>query len=362
MEILWIVLIVSTITAMLCSRYIERYSGVSLRYIRPDLIYFTFCLLVMIVVAGLRKGIGDTSVYRHAYNNLHTDFIRILLEYDMDPGFFAFSSFIKAFISDDSQVYIFICAALTIFLICFVLYKYSGDFGLAIFVFITMGTYINLMNGIRQYLAAAILFLIFPMIEERKLFKYMILVLIISLIHQSALIFLPLYFVVNNKAWGKITYTILGVGLFLYITYGVSGPIIVQLIGATQYSGYSEGLLSTDEGANIIRPIIAFVPVILSFIGKDVLMREEKHANVVINMNLLNAISMLLATNYWIYARFSLYFSLYSIILLVWCIKYMFRGKNKVLIYLLTIVLYGVFFWYENYNMNLIYVSDYIRI
>ena len=61
-------------------------------------------------------------------------------------------------ISDDPQLLIFTTALITNVLIVIILYKYSRMFELSIYVYITSGLYTVSMNGIRQSLAAAIIF------------------------------------------------------------------------------------------------------------------------------------------------------------------------------------------------------------
>lgn len=306
---------------------------------------------ILICVAGLRKGFADTVSYMAGFNNITgtwSENVNELLANDSkDAGFYFFTRFFHFFISDNAQVYIFVLSLITLGLIFYVLYKYSDLFEMAIFLFITSGCFVVTMNGVRQYLASAIMFFAFPLIEKRKWYIYIPLVLIVSTIHTTALIFIPLYFIVGEKAWGRITWLILGVGAFLYVSYPVTGPMLASVLNESQYSEYSGVIASTGAGANIIRVAVMAVPVVLSYWGRRLPLRKKKYYNTMLNMSVVNLVMILLATRYWIYARFNVYFMVYMIILLCWLIKDMFDESTTKLVQLGCIVCYLIYFYYE---------------
>lgn len=312
---------------------------------------FSFmAMAVLILVAGSRNGIGDTEIYMEGFKTAPSTIaasIKMLVNKSMkDRGFYFIEGIIKT-IKDDEHFFIFVISAITICLIFMTYYKYSEYLELSIYLFITTGCYLVTMNGIRQYLASAILFFVFPMIEKRNWKVYIPIVLICSMIHKSALIFLPLYFFVNQKAWGKVTKWILAAGIILYITYPVTGPILANALGESQYGEYKSVLMSTGSGANMIRVLVMSVPIVLSYIGREYLKGKEKYYNIIVNFSVVNLIFILLATKFWIYARFNMYFSVYMIMLIIWCIRYLFDETNRKIIYILCMFFYFIYYWYE---------------
>lgn len=325
------------------------------KYIVPGRISSVIACIILILFSGLRRGIGDTGTYKHSFemnisNNVSEFFLTT--DFQKDWGFNLFQTILKS-INENPQFMIFICSLITIVCLFWVYYKYSDSLQYSIFYFITSGAYLTSMNGIRQYIVSAILFAAFPLVVKRKFYLYFPLVLIMSTFHQSALIFIPLYFICNQKAWGTWTVLLLLGGIGLYISYPITGPIIADLIGETQYSEYSTVLLSTGEGANIIRAIVNAVPLILCFLGRrNKELNSKKGYDLVVNMSVLNLIFMLLANKYWIYARFNMYFSLYSILLLTWCIDNIFEVRSEKIVRLLSVILYILFFLYEMYGLG----------
>lgn len=346
----WWMTLFSTYFLCLVARVNGRYRYIhGERTFRAQEIFSLLACGILIFVSGFRENVGDTETYRQIIGNLGTNFMGFLRNPTIkeDQGFYAFAVFVRQFISTDTQIFLLIAAIITIGLIFITLYKYTDILELAVFLFITTGCYLVTMNGVRQYLASAILFASFPLIYQKKWKIYFPIVLLCSTIHRSALIFLLLYFVADSPAWGKMTKWILFIGIFLFVTYPVTGPILADLLGETQYGNYKEALLSTGAGANMIRVVVMAVPVVLSYLGKDYVKGKEKYYNIIVNFSVINLIAILLATRFWIYARFNMYFSLYMIILLTWIIRYMFDEKNTKIVYICCMGLYAIYYFYE---------------
>lgn len=70
---------------------------------------------------------------------------------------------------------------------------------------------------------------------------------------------------------------------------------------------------------------------------------------------------MAIATQNWIFARFTIYFGLYNVILMSWVIS-LFAKKQQKLVYYLVIGFYFVYFYYENVvTLDIIYKSDFLK-
>lgn len=364
MTIWWITLISTFVFSWFATKTgkIYRTNTPLVRYKANKIVAIVPCM-ILIVVAGLRSNIGDTSTYIFSFRNSIPDNLKeffLTVDYEGDWGFDLLQTVIKQIWGNKPQYMIFICSFITIICIFINFYKYSDYLELAVFYFITAGNYLVTMNGIRQYLVSAILFLAFPLVIRKKWKSYFVLVLILSTMHKSALIFIPLYFVINAKAWGTITKWILIIGIGLFVTYPVSGPIIVEMLGESQYGHYGEQLMLSGGGANILRVFVYAVPVVLAYLGKkNEKMLSKPEYSLVVNMSCINLVFILLATKYWIYARLNIYFSLYTIILLCWCVKYVYRRYSQ-LLYAGSMVAYGIYYWYEMYiSLGQIYMSDF---
>lgn len=360
MTVWWITLF-STYFLCLFARMSGKYKYVKgERVFRANVIFAGMACAVLIFVSGFRANVGDTATYRNLFKKVPANFISFVKHPTIkdDSGFYAIVAFIKQFISNDSQMVLLCLAIIIVGLIFLTYYKNTDMIEMAVFLFITSGCYLVTMNGLRQYLASAILFFCFPMIHKRQWQFYLPIVLLCSRIHQSALIFLILYFIVDNPAWGNTTKWIVFIGVFLFVTYPITGPMLANILGETQYGNYKEALISNGAGANMLRVLVMSVPVVLSYLGKDYLRGKEKYYNIIVNFSVINLIAILLATKFWIYARFNMYFSVYMVLLLIWCIRYLFDEKNEKLVYLMCMGCYTIYYFYEM-HMSLGYGAEY---
>jgi transmembrane protein EpsG len=297
-------------------------------------------IAILFLVSGLRSGIGDTGAYTYLYGLIGPNYIS---NGGYEPGFILFLRLLKK-VSVDPQFMIIITSFIINVFNIWTISKYPGYFELNTILYISSGYYIVTMNGIRQSLAAAVLFACANLIIKGKFICYLIVVLLMCTFHSSAIVLIPVYFLVRNEAWSRRVYiftAMLLVGLMLYdpLMGIVFNALSDTKIGA--YKNFKEG------GANIIRVAVYAVPVILAFIKKEQIKEKWPQSNVFVNMSLLNLIIMLFSLNNWIFARFTIYFQLYGFVVLSFIIRYCTNKKEKNFLYYGLIIAYLFFFWYE---------------
>ncbi|WP_066186671.1 EpsG family protein [Gracilibacillus timonensis] len=324
-------------------------------YLKPNkLLVFGACLS-LILISGLRSGIGDTYNYRNIFET--KDFTWEYITSEGDIGFGLLQVLIKNYISEDSQVLLIITALVTNVLIIMVLYKYSRLLELSLYVYITGGLFLISMNGIRQLLAAAIAFTAIKFLMSGHFLKYALIVMFASFFHKSALILLPMYFLVRLKAWSKATIALIIFSVVVVIGYEQFSALLFTALEDSQYSAYDE---FAEGGANIIRVAVEASPLFVAFLGRKKLKHLFRHSDFVVNMALVGLVFMVISTQEWIFARVSIYFQLYQLILISWIPK-LFRSKDQKLIYLLLIVSYFMFYYYESVvTLNIEYISEFL--
>lgn len=101
------------------------------------------------------------------------------------------------------------------------------------------------LSVVRQYMAVAIIFYCFKYIKERKIWSYLLVILLCTFIHKSAILALPIYFLYGNYVNKKII-------LFLYVFGFFSSEILAFFIRLTseKYSIYLGQI--AGEGGNLI--------------------------------------------------------------------------------------------------------------
>lgn len=334
------------------ARYFSVPSTIPPTYIRPNKIFTILATIVLVVVSGLRNNIGDTPVYIEIYKYIEFTWATILDEKDF--GFAVFQMLLK-YISANPQFLLLVTALITNGIIIYVFYNYARLFEIAVFVYIASGMYLVTMNGVRQYLAASLIFLATKYLFDGNFIKYFLVVVVAATLHKSALIVIPVYFIVRRKAWTRLTIILLGLTLLATIGYGFFSELLFRAIEDTQYGEYAE---FSEGGANIMRSVVSFVPLVIAYLGREKFREIFPKSDYIVNLSIMSLLFMIIATQNWIFARFTIYFGIYDIILLSWVVK-LFKDKDQKFIYYGILVCYFIYFIYEYViTQNVQYRSD----
>ena len=295
---------------------------------------------------------GDTRVYNSLFqiqvkNNI-IEYLRFT-DFSGDWGFYALLTIFKQFLGVNEQGLFFICSLITIGLLFLRYYSLDlKDMWLLIFLFIALGSYVSTMNGVRQWFASSILFFSFPLIRKKKWLIYFLIVIVMSTIHNSSIIFIFIYFIADKPAWGKTTKFMVGIILLLFITYPITGNVISEFLQESSYSQYSDTILISGEGSNIIRVAVYVLPIVVAYIYRDN-MSKEKYYNIIINLSILDMLFMILALTNWIYARICIFLDPFILIVYIWDIKYAISTDSQKLIKIFGVILGLIYFWYQMY-------------
>lgn len=90
----------------------------------------------------------------------------------------------------------------TVLFFLLALYEQSDEFGLAFFLFMTLGYYFQTFSTVRYYLALAVALYSMKFVMRRQWGRFVVLVLLGSAFHKSLLVVIPLYFLAS-LAWKK---------------------------------------------------------------------------------------------------------------------------------------------------------------
>ena len=333
------------------------------------MVAFILGTALLAFVSGQRFAFGDTMAYINHFNNaMPIDQCLSSFAIGNEWLFQLYMSFIHTYITTDPRVYIEITAYLTIFPLLYFLYNYSGDLRFAFYLFVVSGCWEHSMNGLRQYLAAAILAACFPLLVKKRWYLYLPIVFVAAQMHTSAYIFIPLYFIANTKAFGKITWTIIIIGMLVVVTSPFTGNFVSSLLSETDY-GTRYGSSTWQYSINIFRVMVAIVPVVLAYVNRRRMRNKYKYYDVVFNMSLFFAVFTAAGIFSAVYARFNLYFEIYTVVLLVWNINEMTKYENYKWIKPAACICYALFFLYQmlgTYHLNwhedhLFFVDDWSK-
>lgn len=297
---------------------------------------------VVTFVAAFRNNFVDTGVYKAQYIKINN--WEYFINYK-DKGF-AVLMWVLNLMSSHPQTLIIITAVIINILIFRTLYKYCVQFEMGIFLFITTGCFALSMNGIRQFLAASVIFAATYLILNAKFKQYFLVVLLAASLHSSALIMIPVYFIVRRKAWSWSTFLIIVISIAGYLGFNTLLPLVSGALGESRFES-NLNYFNQGNGVNIIRILVQAVPVILAYIVRDRLKVYWDKSDIIVNFSMLNLIVMIFASYSWIIARICFYFQIYNILLIPWIIHSGFDKKARRFLYYLCFVLFTFYFYYE---------------
>ena len=304
--------------------------------------------------AGWRTdSFGDTGIYRGAYKNMPTGLSNLssyLENRPKGPGFAVFAYLFKTVVTSSTYLFFLVIALIQLCFLIRIYRKYSRNYWLSIFLFIASTDYLSWMhNGIRQFLAATLIFTCIPLLTKRRYVLMCAVVLLAVLIHSSALIFLPFVFVINGRAWnGRTILFILTLSVAIYYVDSVS-DILVDMMRDTVYEGDIDIYLN-DNGTNLIRVLFYAVPTAMSWFFRPYIIRaNDSMINICVNLSIIS-------TGIYIFSFFTsgiligalpIYFSLGNYILIPWLIEEVFHDSSKKVLYFIFVLVYSIFFIYQ---------------
>lgn len=319
---------------------------------------FSAFLLVVpyIVWAGFRTDwFGDTPVYRMSFYDAASSLSALpayAASQTKDTGFYVLNSLFKIFISNSSVVFFLAIAAFQIFCIMRTYRKYSSDYWMSIFLFIVSTDYLSYMhNGMRQFIAVCGIFACFGFILKKEYLKTIIVILLLSTIHQTCLIMIPIIFIVQGKAFNKRTFIFIILTILVLVSLNQFTSFLENALKETQYN---DTLLTSvwkdDDGTSIFRVIVYSVPMILSIFGKKYIdQANNPMINICVNYSIVTSLLYIVSkfTSGIFIGRLPIYTSLTGYILLPWLIDHMFEKKSAGIIKIIMMLMYVLFFYYQ---------------
>lgn len=321
----------------------------------------SFALLVFFV--GNRSAIHDTQEYQHMYNVFYTDElsqITDILNGTIDtkgPLFFILLILFKHFTHGTCNDWFMLIAIFQAVSLVLFFYKFSVNYAYSIFLFFSFGYFLWMVNGMRQFIAVCLVLLAVDWMIKKKTIPFLLVVLVAFFIHSSAILWVPVYFIIHFKAWSMRF--IVCAALLVFLILFVSNS---SLLEGTEYN-----YLLTDQrtGINPLRLVVSLVPPVIAFIRRDEIEKiTNPLVNLLINLSIISVGCYIVGmfTN-GVATRIVAYFDIFSLIFLPWLLMKAFDESMGKTITLASFIGYFIFFWYNMYVAgNGIYVSDVLGI
>lgn len=301
---------------------------------------FAILAIILILVAGLRYRVGtDYPAYYKGFILYAETFWESLKNLD-EPGY-RLMCYILSFFTKEPAVSILFASLITIGLSLAVIFNYTDKIILAVLFFVFLGCWHGSFNAVRQCMAAAIAFCGFQYARDKKFVKYILIILLAFLFHRSAIIMLPLYFLINNDIKFKNILLLILATVAVLLSY----EYIMPMIGVLTEQEYSESNMYIWSSVNILRILVACAPAIMFLVlrmGKVDSKEEKQYINILV----FHAVLMVMSSQSAYLARSGLYSSFYCVIAIPEMLKKTSKS-NKKFVTGFMLVMYLVFWLYE---------------
>jgi len=248
-----------------------------------------------------------------------------------DKGFYWLNKVIIYFTKD--YAWLFAVTSLIITAIVFLAIKqYSVNIPISILMFVIGGFYFTSFNIIRQWITIAIFLYSLRFIEQKKIIKYMVCVLIAATFHLSALVYLPIYFIGAVKINFK---RFLLISALAILSVPLIKPIIIFIFTNTKYVYYFNSKYNTSDAT--ISDIIICVAILLLgyfFYPKD----NDRQYDLLMNIQLAATLLALYSPLFMVSSRFPIMFTAGQIFLIPKIFKTI-KNKNTMLLVSFLVIL-----------------------
>ncbi len=234
-------------------------------------IFILLCLTVLVVFPTVRalevgtdtENYRDMFVYKRHVGLSVADFIG-----GIEPGFVIFQKIMQS-LTENFTTFLFSIALFIVSIYLYLTKKISENFGISMFVFISLGIYIFFFNGARQAMAAAVYgFAILPLIRGNFV-KYALFVILAASFHKTVIIMLPLYFVFRQKI--SLKQMVILVIATTLVTSGLS--IVMSVAPGLVNEKYSDYHNRTSGGGVLL--MVAYIVMNAAFFFSRKLIKEE---------------------------------------------------------------------------------------
>ena len=299
-------------------------------------LYSLLCFVILFLIMGLRAPTvgADIGQYLYKYNNLTPNINSFISELDIvsflgnENGFTFLNSILKT-LHFNNQQYIMFFSFIFAFSFIFFYYKYSKNIFISILLFITIGNFAMSMTGLRQTLAIVLTLYSFKFIFERKLIKFLVIILMAMSFHFSSIIFLPVYFlygIILKKRDAILVFCV--VLLFLPLNKIIYNYFFIPFI-PQQYTIYMNFSASLNPLVVLVALSINFFPIFFwdNFNSKND--SEKKLVSFLFIGSSLYSIFNILALNLVWINRLSFYFMPFNELLIPLVLYYIKSKETK---------------------------------
>jgi len=251
------------------------------RYFRKR--YILLICLILILQSGLRNwAVGaDTYSYFESFENTKSlswlQVWGVITDYytqniGKDPGYAVFEK-ITQLIVPNYQIYLIVIATLFFSALGNFIFNNTKRLADAIFAFVLYSCLFYSffsITGLRQTMATAGVLWSYEFIKKRKLLPFILILLVSSTIHKSALIFLPFYYIAQIKNT-KYLYSLVSLLFILFMFFKVPVSAFFKRTG-----GYEDYIVPYEGSGTFTFTFMLLLIGVIAFFQMKFVIRKNR--------------------------------------------------------------------------------------
>ena len=183
--------------------------------------------------------------------------------------------------------FVFVCTgALFTFAICKFLYNNCDDLVLGFVMYITLGTYTFIVQGMRQACAMSICLLSVEFCKKRKFIPFLLLIVLAYQFHMTSFVFVVVYFIYGLKIDYK-SLSAVGIGVVLLYIFKSKLIAFMNNLIDTEYG-------STVKGGGFVAVAVYVIIVAVALVFSDEKLRNDKNYSFFFYLSVLGMVIYLL--------------------------------------------------------------------
>lgn len=320
-------------------------------------------LVIMISFRDITMGRNDTkNLYIPNFNiiaNLNMKDVFAFIEQRDTEYLFYILTKLFTYISTNEHFYIYVFGLPYVIVVSRFIYKYSKIPCMSFIIFFSVNYFGYAFYLMRHVLALSFILLSYDYIKKRKLIKFIVMVVIATLFHRTAIIFLIAYPISKLQLKEIYQFLIMVVAVLISVIFG---PKIIELffniVSEGHFALYNDLIVKgtlTFFFINFVIWIFCFLCKKYRINNKDVT-DEEKADSIALN-NILVCGTIIASSIYFFpeMSRISSFFTIYSIILLPNTISYINNKKEKIAVITIVSMVFILYFFCFSMHNNMIY-------
>lgn len=322
-------------------------AGGTFHYRRTYYLMAVLSFLPIFIIASIRSEVGtDWPIYLDYYNGI------LKGTKGFSEKLFNLMNKFVGWTVNDFRGLIVLVAFLTYLFLFKAIYEQSISAPLSLLVFFLSTLFFASLNQLRQAIAMAIMLYAYKYVRDKKLLYYILWCLFASLIHASALCFLPLYWITRFKPSLRRYVTIF---LLCVVTLPVLHIVFEAVMAFTKYAWYSTSVFNTGSEANnfyVLGFVFQLIVLIILSYYRFSSSEEDPVYDGMLNCYFLSVITLLFTPVLSQILRISQCFSYFQILLVPRMINREKKPAGRLFLYALVIGLYAVKLVYDTYSLG----------